>query len=46
MISLQKPTQGSIAQVERILNEEDVKTFKPVAVVEVIADWVKKMIKK
>lgn len=46
MIALEKPAKGSVAQVERILDEEDVKNFKPVAVVEIIADWVKKIVKK
>lgn len=46
IIALQKPHEGSQTVVEKIYEDADMKDFKPVSIVEIINDWVKKMVKK
>ena len=44
MLVLERAEAGET--VKKILEEEDVRSFKPVDVVEIIADWVNKIVKK
>ena len=46
MIALQTPHEGAVKAVEKILEADDVRDFQSTAVVEIVHDWVQKMIKK